>query len=175
VSRRVIDHYGIMEWVVTFTSNPGYEPTGSGDVNRLIVVQDSYPAGSLATQPIVTETQKGSEPLGGYFTLDFVDPLQVMISWKFTHLFIIVLLFSFRAHSLSLMHFTHGRIYLHFLQAPRKIRFAETAERMERKLEEMGTVHDVSVIRTEWPSNVTGSFSLFGGGGNIQVHENIFY
>jgi len=52
---------------------------------------------------------------------------------------------------------------LTFLQSPRKIRFAETAERMERKLEEMGTVHDVSVIRTEWPSNVTGNYRCLLG------------
>ena len=118
VSRRVVDKYGGMEWVVTFTSNPGMTPTGAGDVNRLIVVQENYPRGGLAMQPIVTETVKGSAPLEGYFTVDFADPLQ----------------------------------------APRIVRYSETAERLERKLEEMGTIHDVSVLRAEWPSNVTGGW-----------------
>jgi hypothetical protein len=85
VSRRVIDQYGVMEWVVTFTSNPGFTPTGSGDVNRLVVRQDSFPPGALATQPAVTETQKGSAPLAGYFTLDFADPLQVILRPPETH------------------------------------------------------------------------------------------
>ena len=118
VSRRVIGQYGQMEWVVTFTSNPGMTPTGAGDVNPLLVTQQAFPRGSLATQPLVTETVKGSEPMGGYYTVDFNDPLQ----------------------------------------APREVRFSETAERLERKLEEMATIHDVSVLRMEWPSNVTGGW-----------------
>jgi hypothetical protein len=76
VSRRVIDKYGGMQWAVTFTSNPGSTPTGAGDVNRLVVAQDNKPRGARASQPIVTETQKGSQPLEGYFTVDFADPLQ---------------------------------------------------------------------------------------------------
>jgi hypothetical protein len=69
----------------------GNEPTGAGDVNSLVVRQDNYPPGSLASQPFVAETVKGSEPLGGYFTVDFADPLQ----------------------------------------APREVRFCETAERLD--------------------------------------------
>ncbi len=118
VSRKVIGKYGAMEWVVTFTSNPHSVPTGAGDVNSLVVQQESWPPGSRASHPIVTETVKGSTPLEGYFTVDFADPLQL----------------------------------------PRRVRYIETAERLERKLEEMGTIHDVSVLRREWPSNETGGW-----------------
>ena len=36
--------------------------------------------------------------------------------------------------------------------------FLSQAERLERKLEEIGTIHDVSVLRREWPSNETGGW-----------------
>lgn len=68
VSRSVIDQYGTMEWVVTFTSNPGISPTGAGDVADLKVTQDDS-----ASQPIVIETQKGSTGLSGTFLLDYND------------------------------------------------------------------------------------------------------
>jgi hypothetical protein len=61
----------LLEWVVTFTSNPGFTPTGSGDVNRLVVVTSLLPA----RRPRHPARQA---PLAGYFTLDFADPLQVI-------------------------------------------------------------------------------------------------
>lgn len=73
VSRSVIDQYGIMEWGVTFTMNPGVTPPGAGDVTMLSVIQNLTGIQDHASQPVMTETQKGSTGLAGKFSLDYND------------------------------------------------------------------------------------------------------
>lgn len=70
VSRTVLNKYGSMEWIVTFTQNPGMTPPGSGDINLLHIIQSSDSSGN--TYPVVVnEVQKGSEGLSGTYEIDF--------------------------------------------------------------------------------------------------------
>ncbi|CAM9134269.1 unnamed protein product [Discosporangium mesarthrocarpum] len=73
-TRYVIDQYGTMEWVVTFTQNPGETPPGAGDVSSLTVAQDLSGVEDFTSEPIVTETMAGSTSLSGTFNLDYGDP-----------------------------------------------------------------------------------------------------
>jgi len=70
VSRTVLDKYGAMEWIVTFTQNPGMTPPGSGDINPLHVIQGLDSSG-MKHPVVVSEVQKGSEGLSGSFEIDF--------------------------------------------------------------------------------------------------------
>lgn len=70
VERKVLDKYGSIEWRVTFVSNPGFIPPGSGDIEMLQVVQESDSAG-IIHPVLVQELQKGSLGLSGTFTLDY--------------------------------------------------------------------------------------------------------
>uniref|UniRef100_A0A7S4I964 Fibronectin type-III domain-containing protein n=1 Tax=Odontella aurita TaxID=265563 RepID=A0A7S4I964_9STRA len=70
ITRTVLDKYGSIEWLVTFTSNPGETPPGTGDIDMLRVVQG--PDSSGFTNPVfVNEVQKGSTGLAGSFTIDY--------------------------------------------------------------------------------------------------------
>ncbi|KAL7554975.1 hypothetical protein ACHAWF_018557 [Thalassiosira exigua] len=70
VTRRVLDQYGTIEWMVTFTQSQVSTPPGSGDIDPITVAQDSDTSGQAATV-VVNEIVKGSEGLSGTFSLDY--------------------------------------------------------------------------------------------------------
>jgi len=70
VTRSVLDKYGTIEWLVTFTKNVGTTPPGAGDVDAISVVQDVDTAGRSANI-VVNEVIKGSGGLSGTFDLDY--------------------------------------------------------------------------------------------------------
>ena len=73
VERILIDKFGSTEWRITFTGNPGVIPPGASDVQPLQVVQGPDSGGQMSSI-IVTEIEKGSESLGGKFTIDYGSP-----------------------------------------------------------------------------------------------------
>lgn len=73
VSRTILDKFGTVEWVVTFTSNPGVTPAGAGDVDLLNVAQGQDTSGSTHSV-FVQEIKKGSTGLSGHFTIDYDSP-----------------------------------------------------------------------------------------------------
>ncbi|KAL9190302.1 hypothetical protein ACHAXT_007513 [Thalassiosira profunda] len=70
VTRTVLDKYGTIEWLVTFTENVGVTPPGAGDVDPITVAQDPDTAGRSASV-MVSEMVKGSVGLSGSFSLDY--------------------------------------------------------------------------------------------------------
>ena len=68
VTRTVLDKYGSIEWIITFTGNPGMTPPGTGDINLLIVVQAVDTGGTLHDVS-VREVRKGSTGLSGSFLI----------------------------------------------------------------------------------------------------------
>ncbi|CAM9541561.1 unnamed protein product, partial [Phaeothamnion confervicola] len=58
-------------WSITFLSNPGYFPSGAGDVSALIPDITKMTGDGAACN--VTEEMAGSDPLGGVFQLAFYD------------------------------------------------------------------------------------------------------
>jgi hypothetical protein len=129
VSREVIGKYGVVEWVVTFTKNPGQTPPGTGNIGAIQVqVDQNLPLAAKANPSCfpncghlddtqITETQQGSAGLGGVFTVDYESP-----------------------------------------GGPRTVSFQETASRLELKLDEMTTIADVNVNREMYPSSSTGGW-----------------
>eukprot|EP00937_MAST-01D_sp_MAST-1D-sp2_P001211 g1211.t1 len=71
VSRKVLNSYGAMEWLVRFTANPGHTPPGAGDVDTLVVTSTLLTPSPTPTVEPVVETQKGSDSLQGDITLSF--------------------------------------------------------------------------------------------------------
>ncbi|KDO31357.1 hypothetical protein SPRG_03974 [Saprolegnia parasitica CBS 223.65] len=122
VTRTVIGQYGAMSWLIRFVSNPGNTPPGAGNVAPLTVSFLAAP--TCVCQVTVTETQAGSAPLGGAFTIDY--------------------------------HSTFG---------PRTISFRETADRLERKLNEMNTLGRVRVTQFPIPSVGLGCLTTACAGG----------
>jgi hypothetical protein len=78
VDRVVIGKYGVMEWLVRFTKNPGETPPGAGDIKPIIaspgVTGKLINGASIDFAATTIETQKGSTGLGGSFTVDYVSP-----------------------------------------------------------------------------------------------------
>lgn len=83
MSRFVRDQYGTIDWVVTFTYNPGQTPPGAGNMPAIVIDQDyqnqNITAGDatavgVADDPLVTELVQGSTSLSGSFTVDYNDP-----------------------------------------------------------------------------------------------------
>ena len=70
VTRLVLDKYGTIEWMVTFTKNVGSTPPGSGDIDSIVIAQDADTSGREANV-VVNEIIKGSGSLSGTFTLDY--------------------------------------------------------------------------------------------------------
>ena len=60
VSRKVLNSYGAMEWLVRFTANPGHTPPGAGDVDTLVVTSTLLTPSPTPTVEPVVETQKGA-------------------------------------------------------------------------------------------------------------------
>jgi hypothetical protein len=82
VTMMVLDKFGACEWQITFTSNPKSVPPGAKDVELLTVVQDVDSVGNY--YPVtVTELVKGSEGLGGTFSLRYESPLRQQIEISF--------------------------------------------------------------------------------------------
>ena len=73
VERFILDKYGSCEWIITFTGNPHTSPPGALNVQSLNVHQGNDSAGQ-SHGVLVTELIKGSDGLGGTFTLDFGSP-----------------------------------------------------------------------------------------------------
>ncbi|CAK4149084.1 unnamed protein product [Aphanomyces euteiches] len=69
VRKTVIGKYGAMSWLIRFISNPGLTPPGAGDISPLDVEFLTAPTCTCAIS--VLETQKGSIPLSGDFTIDY--------------------------------------------------------------------------------------------------------
>ncbi|EQC27008.1 hypothetical protein SDRG_15222 [Saprolegnia diclina VS20] len=122
VTRTVIGQYGAMSWLIRFISNPGNSPPGAGNVAPLTVSFLAAP--TCVCQVTVAETQPGSVPLGGSFTIDY--------------------------------HSTFG---------PRAISYLETADRLERKLNEMNTLGRVRVTQFAIPSVGLGCLTTGCAGG----------
>ncbi|KAG5186908.1 hypothetical protein JKP88DRAFT_308701, partial [Tribonema minus] len=81
VSMSIPDQYGTVQWVVTFTDNPGQTPSGAGDMPALVIQQDylhqapsAGDATLVASNPVIQELQKGSTSMSGSFTVDYGDP-----------------------------------------------------------------------------------------------------
>eukprot|EP00970_Alexandrium_tamarense_P009994 scaffold1976_cov187-Alexandrium_tamarense.AAC.23 len=70
VTRTVLNKYGTMEWLVTFTENVGTTPPGAGDIPSIVVAQDDDTSGQNANIQ-VNEIVKGSDGLSGTFTLNY--------------------------------------------------------------------------------------------------------
>ena len=70
VSRTVLDKYGAIEWMVTFSANPNTIPSGSGNVASIIVDQDSDTSNRSPSLE-VSEVARGSDGLSGTFELNY--------------------------------------------------------------------------------------------------------
>ena len=70
VTRTVLDKYGTIMWMITFTKNVGTTPPGSGDVDPITVSQDLDTSGRSANV-VVNEMIKGSADLSGTFNLNY--------------------------------------------------------------------------------------------------------
>lgn len=70
VERTVIDKFGSCEWLITFLSNPGETPPGSGDIPKLNFTQELDSSGN-SSEISVSEVVKGSNGLQGSFFIDY--------------------------------------------------------------------------------------------------------
>ena len=68
------------QWFVTFVSNPGYVPKGSGNLETLIT-NSSGLSGTNSTV-IASELVEGSAPIGGSFRLRFAGHETGALSWN---------------------------------------------------------------------------------------------
>lgn len=68
-----LDKYGACEWTITFTGNPHAIPPGSLDI-PLLDVQQGADSNGLINTVHVTEVQKGTNGLSGFFTVDYGSP-----------------------------------------------------------------------------------------------------
>ncbi|RHY35451.1 hypothetical protein DYB32_000104 [Aphanomyces invadans] len=69
VQKTVLGKYGAVSWLIRFISNPGMTPPGAGDINAMDVQFLTAP--TCACTVTVMETQAGSAPLSGDFTVDY--------------------------------------------------------------------------------------------------------
>ena len=82
VERTILDKFGNVQWIVTFVGNSESVPPGSGDIQMLIVEQETENIGS-AQFITVQEIQKGSEGMGGHFSINYSasnGPLNISFS-----------------------------------------------------------------------------------------------
>jgi hypothetical protein len=70
VERSVLDKFGSCEWLITFLSNPGQTPPGSGDIPKLKFKQDLNSSGNHSEVSVI-EIVKGSNGLKGSFFIDY--------------------------------------------------------------------------------------------------------
>ena len=78
VEMSVLDKFGSCEWIISFIGNPNSLPPGAQDVQPLNVNQGNDSAGQSGAV-LVTELRKGSDGLGGTFTLDYGSPFGPII------------------------------------------------------------------------------------------------
>ncbi|RHY19567.1 hypothetical protein DYB25_000036 [Aphanomyces astaci] len=69
VQKTVIGKYGAVSWLIRFIANPGMTPPGAGNINPLDVQFLTAPVCTCTVT--VMETQAGSIPLSGDFTVDY--------------------------------------------------------------------------------------------------------
>ncbi|KAF0703542.1 hypothetical protein As57867_007585, partial [Aphanomyces stellatus] len=70
VQKTVLGKYGAVSWLIRFLFNPGLTPPGAGNINPLIVSFAS-PVPTCLCAVTIMETQRGSVPLSGDFTVDY--------------------------------------------------------------------------------------------------------
>ena len=70
VSRTVLDKFGAIEWMVTFSENPNAFPSGSGNIASIVIDQDPDTSGRAPSTEII-EVARGSDGLSGTFEVNY--------------------------------------------------------------------------------------------------------